>query len=140
MSDGFVQGDDLICGVHGWDYKVATGISEYNNSEILHKFSGWIENGAVWVDEDEIAAWQKQNPQPYKRDTYQGLYQDHTGTPDEPHVNLIRSLASDGLEKVGHHGPMGSMGVSRNMLPKWDDIQFNVAQLASMPLLDGAEV
>jgi methylamine---glutamate N-methyltransferase subunit C len=140
MSDGFVKGDDLICGVHGWDYKVATGISEYNNSEILHKFSSWLEQGAVWVDEDEIATWEKKNPQPYKRDTYQGLYQDFSGTPDEPHVKFIQSLASDGLKKVGHHGPMGAMGVSRNMLPKWDDIQFNVAQLATMPLLDGAKV
>jgi glutamate synthase domain-containing protein 2 len=32
------------------------------------------------------------------------------------------------------------MGVSRNQLPSWDDIQLNVAQLHRMPLLDDAKV
>ena len=39
MSDGHVVGDNLICGVHGWDYRLDTGISEYNNIETLPKFS-----------------------------------------------------------------------------------------------------
>ncbi|MEO1519130.1 MAG: Rieske 2Fe-2S domain-containing protein, partial [Bacteroidota bacterium] len=38
MVDGHVQGEDLICGVHGWDYRVDTGVSAYNNSEYLDKF------------------------------------------------------------------------------------------------------
>lgn len=136
MSDATIEGDNIICGVHGWDYLYTTGVSEYNNSERLHKFSSWLEEDSVLVDEDEISAWEKENPQPYKRDSYQGLYQDFTGTADEPHVKLIRNLAGDGLKKLGHHGPMGAMGVSRQKLPLWDDIQFNVAQLAVMPLLD----
>lgn len=140
MADGSIDGDNLICGVHGWDYLYSTGVSEYNNSERLHKFSSWIEEDALWVDEDEIKAWEKENPQPYNRDSYQGLYQDHTGTADEPHVKFIQKLASDGLSKLGHHGPMGAMGVSRNKLPMWDDIQFNVAQLAERPLLDSDDV
>ncbi|MEM7249731.1 MAG: glutamate synthase-related protein, partial [Acidobacteriota bacterium] len=61
-------------------------------------------------------------------------------TPEEPHVELIHSLARDGLEKVGHHGPMGAMGVPRAELPKWDDLQLLTAQLATKPLLDDAEV
>ncbi len=140
MADGSIDGDNIICGVHGWDYLYSSGVSEYNSAERLHKFSSWIEDDAVCVDEDEIRAWEKQNPQPYKRDSYQGLYQDHTGTADEPHVKLIQKLASDGLSKLGHHGPMGAMGVSRNKLPKWEDIQFTVAQLAQRPLLDEDQV
>ena len=136
MADGFVDGDNLICGVHYWDYRVDTGVSEYNNSETLHKFSAWIENGEVFVDEDEIAAWSKANPQPYRRDAYQGAYQDHTGTGDEPWVKFIRKLASEGLSKTGHHGPAAAMGVPRSQLPGWDDIQFVVAQLHKLPLLD----
>jgi glutamate synthase domain-containing protein 2 len=136
MADGFVDGDNLICGVHYWDYRVDTGISEYNNSETLHKFSSWVEDGKVLVDEDEIRAWAKDHPQPYQRDAYQGAYQDPTGTSDEPHVKFIRKLASEGLSKTGHHGPSAAMGVSRNKLPKWDDIQFVVAQLHKLPLLD----
>lgn len=135
MSDGYVDGENIICGVHGWDYRLDTGVSEYDNSEVLPRFSSWVEAGEVLVDEDEILAWQQKHPQPYNRESYQGLYQDHTGTADEPHVKLIRKLANEGLSS-GHHGPMGSMGVSRNKLPSWDDVQFNVAQLAQRPLLD----
>ncbi len=136
MADGFVDGDNLICGVHYWDYRLDTGISEYNNAEALPKFRSWVEDGQVFVDADEIEAWAQEHPQPYERDAYQGAYQDPTGTADEPHVKFIRKLASDGLSKTGHHGPSAAMGVSRNKLPKWDDIQFVVAQLHRLPLLD----
>ncbi|MDA8015027.1 MAG: glutamate synthase-related protein [Gammaproteobacteria bacterium] len=136
MSDGHVDGDNLICGVHGWDYRLDSGISEYNNSETLRKFSAWVEDGAVWVNEEEILQWERAHPQPYHRGAYQGMYQDPVGTPDEPHVKYIRQLAGDGLSKTGHHGPVGAMGVSRRDLPSWDDLQFVVAQLARPPRLD----
>ncbi len=140
MADGHVNGDNLICGVHGWDYRLDTGVSEYNNSETLPKFNAWVEEGQVFVDEDEIRAWANKNPQPYQRDSYQGNYQDHTGTVDEPYVKFIRKLANEGLSKVGHHGPAEAMGVPRDSLPKWDDIQFVVGQLHKLPLLDDEPV
>ena len=140
MSDGSVDGDNLICGVHGWDYRLDSGISEYNNKETLPKFSAWVEDGKVFVDEDEIADWADRHPQPFNRDAYQGNYQDPTGTVDEPHVKLIRKLSDEGLSKVGHHGPSAAMGVPRDKLPKWDDIQFVVAQLHKLPLLDEEEI
>ena len=136
MADGHLAGDDLICGLHGWDYQIQTGVSAYNNSEVLEKFSSWIEDDEVMVDADEILAWEKEHPQPYDRHAYQGSYQDVHGTPDEPHVGLIRKLANDGLDKVGDHGPVASMGVTRDQLPSWDNIQFVTAQLARRPLLD----
>jgi glutamate synthase domain-containing protein 2/CDGSH-type Zn-finger protein len=61
-------------------------------------------------------------------------------TPEEPHVELIHELARNGLDKVGHHGPMAAMGVPREKLPKWDDIQIMVAQMARKPLMEDAEV
>ena len=136
MADGHIDGDNLICGVHGWDYRLDTGISEYNNRETLPKFNGWIDNGEVFVDAEEIAAWARQHPQPYDRNAYQGMYQDPTGTADEPYVKFIRKLANEGLGKVGHHGPAAAMGVPRDRLPKWDDLQFVVGQLYKLPLLD----
>jgi glutamate synthase domain-containing protein 2/nitrite reductase/ring-hydroxylating ferredoxin subunit len=140
MSDGHVDGDNLICGVHGWDYRIDTGISAYNNSETLPKFNAWVDDGKVLVDEDEIAAWAQEHPQPYNRDVYQGAFQDPTGTVDEPHVKLIRTLANEGLTKLGHHGPSAAMGVPRDSLPKWDDLQFVVGQLHKLPLLDDEAV
>jgi len=140
MSDGHIDGDNIICGLHGWDYRLDTGVSEYNNSEALPRFNSWVDDGQVFVDQDEIAEWVKTHPQPYKRDTYQGAFQDPTGTADEPHVKLIRKLANEGLSKVGHHGPSAAMGVPRDSLPKWDDLQFVVAQLHKLPLLDDESV
>jgi len=140
MADGHIDGDNIICGVHGWDYRLDSGISEYNNSETLPKFNAWIENGEVFVDQDEIAEWANDHPQPFKREAYQGTYQDPTGTVDEPHVKFIQKLASEGLSKVGHHGPASAMGVPRDSLPKWDDLQFVVGQLHTLPLLDDEPV
>lgn len=59
-----------------------------------------------------------------------------TVTPEEPDVVLIHQLAREGLSKLGHHGPMTAMGVPRNTLPHWDDIQIMTAQLASKPLME----
>ena len=140
MSDGYVDGDNLICGVHAWDYRLDTGVSEYNNAETLPKFNAWIEEGEVRVDEDEVRAWVRKHPQPFDRDAYQGLYQDPTGTVLEPHVKFIRKLASDGLTKVGHHGPASAMGVPRTELPVWEDLQFVTGQLHKLPLLDDEPV
>lgn len=61
-------------------------------------------------------------------------------TTEEPTVAYIHQLARDGLTKVGHHGPMTSMGVPRNLLPQWDHLQLMVAQMATKPLMDEDEV
>jgi methylamine---glutamate N-methyltransferase subunit C len=61
-------------------------------------------------------------------------------TEEEPTVEFIHQLAREGLEGVGHHGPIAAMGVPRRTLPEWDDLQLMVAQLATQPLLDDAEV
>ncbi len=137
MSDGFVRGKDLICGVHNWDYRLDSGVSAYANDEVLPKFKAWIEDGDILVDEDEILAWGKDNPQPYNRDAYLGLYADPShGTDAEPYNGLIQGYAKNGLSKTGHHGTVDSMGVPRGELPDWDDIQIITAQLAKPPLLD----
>ena len=140
MADGHVDGENLICGVHGWDYRLDTGISEYNNSETLPKFNAWVEEGQLFVDQDEIVAWASEHPQAFVRDAYQGVYQDPTGTVDEPYVKFIRKLANEGLTKLGHHGPAAAMGVPRDSLPKWEELQFVVAQLHKLPLLDDEPV
>jgi glutamate synthase domain-containing protein 2 len=140
LSDGYIEGKNLICGLHQWDYDYKTGVSSYNPEEKQHRFQSWVEDGAVWVDEDEVAGWEADNPQPYDRDAYQGLYKDLHGGPEEPHYQYIQHLAEHGLSKVGHHGRVAAMGVPRNELPKWDDIQILTAQLHKVPLLDDAEV
>ncbi len=140
LSDGHVDGHNLICGLHAWDYRIDTGISEYNNSEFLHKFESAVSNGWVVVDAAEMRAYHEKYPQPFDRDSYLGDYADTHPEPTEPHTQYIQHLAKHGLKKYGHHGPSAAMGVDRNTLPRWDDIQFLPAQLSQRPLLDDEEV
>ena len=44
MADGYIDGDNIICGVHNWDYRFDTGVSAYDNSEVLFKFQSKIED------------------------------------------------------------------------------------------------
>ena len=140
MSDGHVDGHNLICGVHGWDYRVDSGVSEYNNKEVLHKFSTKIDGDDLMVDEFEIDAYLVNHPQPFNRDEYLGAYADTHPEDTEPYTNYIKELAQNGLKNIGHHGFSASMGVDRNTLPKWNDIQFLPAQLATRQLLDHEDV
>jgi glutamate synthase domain-containing protein 2 len=136
MADGYIEGGNLVCGVHNWDYCYKSGVSSYDTSEKLHRFNAWAEDDKVWVDADEIKAWAVDNPQPYDRDAYQGLYKDIHGGPEEPHTQYIQHLAEHGLSEVGHHGRVNAMGVPRDALPKWEQIQLLTAQLHKVPLLD----
>lgn len=61
-------------------------------------------------------------------------------TPEEPTVPFIHDLARNVLSKMGHHGPMTSMGVPRGELPHWDDIQIMVAQMSKQPLMEDVGV
>lgn len=124
LGDGYIDGHNLICGVHGWDYRYDTGVSEYNNEEFLHKFRTEIKDDFVWLDEVEINEYLTEHPQPFDRDAYLGTYADTHPESTEPYTNYIKELARNGLKKYGHHGPSASMGVDRNTLPKWENIQF----------------
>jgi len=140
MADGFVDGENIICGVHDWDYRIDTGVSEYNNEEALHKFYSVIKDGIVWIDEDEVNEFLEKNPQPFNREQYLGQYADTNPQDTEPYTSYIQELSRNGLKNWGQHGSSASMGVNRNTLPKWDSIQFLPAQIASRPLLDEESV
>ena len=140
LADGYIRGHNLICPVHDWDYRYDSGVSEYNNEEALKKFKSWVEDGKVWVDSDEVAAWAEIHPQPYNRDAYLGLYKDPNGTDEEAFVGVVQGLARGGVKGLHGHGPVAAMGVTRDKLPEWDDIQLLTAQLARPPLLDGEPV
>lgn len=140
LANGHIDGKNLICGVHGWDYRYDTGISEYNNDEQLHKFTHYIEDDTLLIDKGEVEDFEKNHPQPFNREEYLGAYADTHPEDTEPYTGYIKELAKNGLKNIGHHGFSASMGVDRNTLPKWNDIQFLPAQLATRPLLDHEDV
>ena len=98
-----MDGQNLICGVHGWDYRWDTGVSEYNNDEALEKFTTYIEDGHVCVDKDEVADFITAHPQPFDRESYLGLYADTHAESTEPYTNYIKELSKNGLKNYGHH-------------------------------------
>ena len=46
LADGYLRGEDLVCGVHGYDYRWDTGVSAYHNDEVLQKFTAWVDADA----------------------------------------------------------------------------------------------
>lgn len=136
LADGRIEGANLVCGVHGWDYRYDVGVSEYNNDEALHCFGKWVEDDGLFVDAAEVRAFALDNPQPFDRDAYLGAYQDTHPEPAEPTQKYIANLAVQGAGGIGHHGPVAAMGVDRTTLPQWDDIQLLTGQLARRPLGD----
>lgn len=140
LSDGRIEGHNLICGVHNWDYRIDTGVSEYQNKEVLNKFSSEIIEDEIYIDQKEIREFHNKYPQPFDRESYLGNYADTHPENTEPYTQYIKNLSVNGLTKTGHHGPSSAMGVDRNSLPKWEDIQFLPAQLLRKPLLDEEKV
>lgn len=139
LADGRVDGPNLICGVHGWDYRLDTGISAYNPAERIHKFSATVVDGQVVIDPAELAGYRSMRPERRVTSTYDRLFDDpHQNTPEEPYVSEIHALARNGLS--GAHGAVAAMGVPRTELPSWDDLQVLTAQLHRFPLLDDAVV
>ena len=99
LSDGFVRGKNLVCGLHDWDYCYKTGVSAYANDERLKRFHSWVEDGDVFVDRDEIEAWELEHPQPFDREAYQGAYADphaHRTSPTTPGSRKWPRSASSG--------------------------------------------
>ncbi len=140
LSDGYIDGNNLICGLHFWDYRYDSGISEYNPAETLHKFKSVVENNSVYIDEDEVKEFEVKLPSRFNSGEYLGEHIDTHPENTEPYTIYIKQLAQNGLSKTGHHGPSAAMGVDRNTLPKWENIQILPAQFAKKPLMDEDEV
>ena len=70
----------------------------------------------------------KNHPQPFDREHYLGSYADTHPENTEPYTGYIKELARNGLRNTGHHGFSEAMGVDRNTLPQWNEIQFLPAQ------------
>jgi len=141
LSDGFIDGKNLICGLHSWDYRYETGVSEYAPDEKLKKFKHALNEGDLYVDQAEIEEFEeKEIPPQFNESEYLGKYQDTHAEPAEPFNRYIQSLAKNGLTQFGHHGQTTAMGVERDLLPQWNDIQFLPAQLSKKPLLDNEYV
>ena len=99
LADGHIQGDNLICGLHGWDFRYDTGVSEYDNKEVLYKFKSEVKDGYICVDDAEINKYIVEHPQPFNREEYLGQYADTHPESTEPYTGYIKHLSKNGLKK-----------------------------------------
>jgi methylamine---glutamate N-methyltransferase subunit C len=140
LGDGRVEGDLIVCGVHGWRFDLETGVSPVNPAVALTTFPVTVSDGVVYLDQSALTEFQRANPMAHVDDGYQGRWIKPADSADEPFVTQIHELAAHGLDRLGHHGPMAAMGVPRDDLPKWESIQLVTAQLARTPLLEDEPV
>jgi phenylpropionate dioxygenase-like ring-hydroxylating dioxygenase large terminal subunit len=70
MAEGTVVGEDLMCRRHGWSFRIDTGESPHIEGERLCRFAAAVdrEADAVCVDEAEIQAWIRADPQAFGAD------------------------------------------------------------------------
>ena len=150
LADGRVEGDDLICSLHGWDYRACSGVSAYDPSQRLHSYETEVVGDEIVICASEVRHQATVRPTtavhetpvdvpPARREAvaeYEWHYENPHNGPDEEVVGEIHELALHGLSRTGRHGPVSAMGVPRSELPAWDSLQFVTAQLARFPGLD----
>ena len=68
LAQGRVEGDRLVCALHGWDYACADGRSNVGDDEGIPRFAAWVEGDDVLVDAEEIRRWRARTPVDFLED------------------------------------------------------------------------
>ena len=126
LGDGHLDGSDLYCPLHGWDFDVRTGISRYNSLDRVETYPVSIFDGKVFLNKQDIPV------EPIEHDDYLARY--HRPVDDrELSMNYIHYLAQ---------GKGKKLEAMRTDLPVpgFDTLLFLPGQLARFPLLDNEEV
>jgi methylamine---glutamate N-methyltransferase subunit C len=123
LGDGWMNGPNIICPLHQWDYDVRTGVSRWNPKEKVAVYPVKIQGEHVLIDADAVP------PKPRFEDEYLGLWARREDAL-EHEMHDIHAYARGRREFVE---PMGS---DRRNYPSFEDIYFLPGQLAVLPLLD----
>ena len=127
LGDGHMDGANVICPLHQWDYDVRTGVSRYNPGEKVVVYPARQVNGRVEIDADAVP------PKPRFKSEYLGLWARRTD-PLEGEMHDIHSYSRGSREFVE---PMGS---EKRDYAGFSDLYFLPGQLAVLPLLDHEQV
>ena len=123
LGDGHMEGPNVICPLHGWDYDVKTGVSRYEPKEKVAVYSVKVEGDAVFVDADEVP------PKPRFENEYLGLWA-------RRHDALEQDMVDVHHMAKGRHEKVEPMGSERRNYPGLEHLYFLPGQLAVLPLLD----
>ena len=127
LGDGHMDGANVICPLHQWDYDVHTGVSRYNPGEKVAVYPARQVNGRVEIDADAVP------PKPRFKSEYLGLWARRTD-PLEGEMHDIHSYSR------GSHEFVEPMGSEKRDYAGFSDLYFLPGQLAVLPLLDHEQV
>ena len=127
LGDGHMDGANVICPLHQWDYDVHTGVSRYNPGEKVAVYPARQVNGRVEIDSDAVP------PKPRFKSEYLGLWARRTD-PLEGEMHDIHSYSR------GSHEFVEPMGSEKRDYAGFSDLYFLPGQLAVLPLLDHEQV
>jgi glutamate synthase domain-containing protein 2 len=126
LGDGYLEGSDLYCPLHGWDFDVRTGISRYSSLDRVETYPVLVLEDIVYLRTADIPI------EPKEHDDYLARY--HRPEDDREHtMNYVHYLARGKGQKLQ------SMRTELPV-PGFDKLLFLPGQLASLPLLDDVPV
>ncbi|MEM9953524.1 MAG: glutamate synthase-related protein [Chloroflexota bacterium] len=127
LGDGWMDGANVICPLHQWDYDVRTGVSRWNSKETVATYPVKVDGDSVLVDADAVP------PKPRFEGEYLGLY----ARRDDP---LEKEMHDIHAYSKGSHEFVEPMGSERRTYADFEQIYFLPGQLAQLPLLDDEAV
>ena len=127
LGDGHMDGANVICPLHQWDYDVRTGVSRYSSDEKVAVYPARANGDRVEIDADAVP------PKPRFKSEYLGLWA-RRHDPLESEMHDIHAYSR------GRHEIVEPMGSEKRNYPGFDDLYFLPGQLAVLPLLDHEQV
>jgi len=127
LGDGYMDGPNVICSLHKWDYDVKTGISRFQPNEVVATYPVMVNEGSVFIDADKVP------PKPRFENEYLGLY----ARRDDPFEVEMHDIHAYSRGRIREY--VEAMGSERPTI-KFNDIYFLPGQLAVLPLLDDEDV
>jgi glutamate synthase domain-containing protein 2 len=126
LADGKLQGSDLICPLHGWDFDVRTGISRYNTLDCVDTYPVTTRYGKVYLNRHDIPS------EPKEYDDYLSRWR-RPFDDREDAMNYIHYLAGGKKQKLE------AMRTGLHV-PGFESLMFLPGQVARLPLLDDEPV
>lgn len=123
LSDGSVDGENIVCALHGYDFDLHTGISRYDASERITIYPARVVDGRLEVDADAVP------PLPAGHDEDYLARWARPGDPELRGYGYLRGLASGNPAR-------SAMGTRQSLRPRWEDILLLPAQVGRAPRLD----
>ncbi len=70
LAEAKIDGDLLVCGSHGWDFRYQDGTSPSSPEDSLRQFAARIDldEDAVWIDAVDFERWAQTHPEVFDPD------------------------------------------------------------------------